>query len=165
MVDTIKSWTWEEIKEVRELAANGWSALDISRKLVGRTRNSVIGVCHRRGIHLQSKNGRMMAEAKALLPQVPKRVRPSRAKPKTLGPRLDVLPKAYIIKKITPVEDENFTPLNVTIVDLRHFHCRAVVSEIKAGDTFYCGHEAITGKSWCPYHMLKYTYPLIKRAG
>lgn len=163
MVDTVKKWTWEELKELRSLADKGLSALAISRKMIGRSRNSVIGVCHRNGIQLQSKNGKMMAAAKALLPNAPKRVRPSRAKAKPLGPKLDILQPEYIAKRIEFVEDENFTPLNIKITDLRHVSCRAVIGEVAAGDTLYCGHEVVEGKSWCQHHMMKYTVPLIKR--
>ena len=163
MVEMTKKWTWEELKELRNLASKGFSALAISRILIGRTRNSVIGVCHRNGIQLQNKNGSMVAAERALLPSVPKRVRPSRSKPRPIGPNFDPLPKAYIVRKTTIVDDENFVPMNIKITDLRHSHCRSVVGEIDAGDTMYCGHEVVPGKSWCPHHMMKYTYPLIKR--
>ena len=52
MAEYAKRWTWEELRIVSQLALKGWSAANIAKELVGRTRNSVIGVCSRQGIKL-----------------------------------------------------------------------------------------------------------------
>ena len=52
MVTYSKPWTWEEIKFVSDLASKGYSAKNIALELIGRTKNSVIGICHRKGIPL-----------------------------------------------------------------------------------------------------------------
>jgi hypothetical protein len=163
MVEFTKKWTWEELKQLREMVDKGWSASAIATTM-RRTRNAVIGVCNRNNIQLQNKNGKMMAAEKARMPPKPKKVRPIREKLKDIKPFLEPLPKVYIIKRITPVEDVNFIPLNKKITELRHADCRAVMSEITMGDTLYCAHGVVPGKSWCPYHMMKYTYPIVKRS-
>jgi hypothetical protein len=47
------SWVDEEMATLRELAAAGYTAYQIG-EAVGRSRNAVIGQCHRRGIELKT---------------------------------------------------------------------------------------------------------------
>jgi len=146
MVEYAKKWTWEEIKIVQTLANKGWSAKNISLELVGRTKNSVIGMCNRQGIKLMAINGKGSYSAI----------------PKTINKNLIV--KKPEVKKIFTIEhdenlEEKFEPLNKLLVDLRYGECKAIIGPVKHIETKYCGHKTVEGKSWCPYHFLKYTIP------
>jgi hypothetical protein len=155
MVTYSKPWTWEEIKFVSDLASKGFSAKDISLELIDRTRNSVIGICHRKGIKLLQQEKR---KQKFLHP-LPKKKKSSVSKvTKFKQERLPTL-NYFDIK-----EDENFTPLNKTLMDLNRGECKAIIGPIKNLETLYCGYKSVEGKSWCPHHFLKYTVPDRKRA-
>lgn len=154
MVDYPKPWTWEEIKFVSDLASKGYSAKNIALELVGRNRNSVIGICHRRGIPLLQKT-----EPKKRIPHpLPKKeTQKKKASNFTIkGAKKERLPP---IKVLEAHSDESFVPLNKTLEDLRYFECKAIVSPIRNLDTLYCAHPVVPGKSWCPYHFAKYTVP------
>ena len=155
MVDYPKPWTWEEIKFVSDLASKGFSATNIAKELIGRTRNSVIGICHRRGIQLLQKT----IQKEKPLHYLPKKKNPSLFKiTKTKKNRLPPL------NILDTKEDENFIPLNKTLIDLNYGECKAIVGPIKNLETLYCGHKSVEGKSWCLHHFLKYTVPDRKRA-
>ena len=155
MVTYSKPWTWEEIKFVSDLASKGYSAKNIALDLIGRTRNSVIGICHRKGI--------------PLLQRTMEKEKPSRSLPKKINPALFKITKTKK-NRLPPLnildtkEDENFIPLNKTLIDLNYGECKAIVGPIKNLETLYCGHKSVEGKSWCLHHFLKYTVPDRKRA-
>jgi len=154
MVETAKPWTWEEIKFVSDLASRGFSAKNIALELIGRNRNSVIGMCHRRGIQLLQKTRQ---KEQPYLP-LSNKERENKKQPNynINKPKKVRLPP---IKLLEVHKDENFVPLNKTLEDLRYFECKAIVGPIKNMETPYCGHPVIAGKSWCPYHFAIYTIP------
>jgi hypothetical protein len=154
MVTYSKPWTWEEIKLVSDLASKGYTAKNIAMELIDRNKNSVIGVCHRRGIALLN---RTMEKEKPLHPLPKKKTVPNFKITKAKKERLPPV-NIYDIK-----EDENFEPLNKTLMDLKYGECKAIVGPIKNFETLYCGHETVKGKSWCQHHFLKYTVPDRKR--
>ena len=159
MVQQVKPWTWEEIKFVSDLASKGYSAKNIALELIGRNKNSVIGICHRRGIQLLQ---RTMQREKPLHPL------PKKSKPKS-NPAQFKITKIKQERKpplnlFDTKEDENFEPLNKLLIDLKYGECKAIIGPIHNLDTKYCGHKAVEGKSWCPHHFLKYTVPDRKRA-
>ena len=134
MVQQVKPWTWEEIKFVSDLASKGYSAKNIALELVGRNKNSVIGICHRKGIPLLQRT-----LPKEQLPHaLPRKEREKRkgASFNIKNPKPVRLPP---IKTFETHKDENFVPLNKTLDNLRYFECRAIVGPIKHMDTLYCG--------------------------
>ncbi len=153
MAEYAKKWTWEELRIVSQLALKGWSAANIAKELVGRTRNSVIGVCGRQGIKLLAKPVKD--------PQIAFNAAPNPKRSRSLKRTSEVIPR--VVKVVTPPPvyevQENFEPLNKTIMDLQYGYCRAVTGPIKNAETFYCGHPVIAGKSWCPHHFSIYTTP------
>jgi len=177
MVETSKPWTWEELKLVSDLASKGFTAKNIALELIGRNKNSVIGICHRRGIKLLQ---RTIQKEKPYLPlsnkerEKKKQTNYNINKPKRVRlPPIKVLetninkPKRVRLPPIKVLEthkDENFVPLYKTLEDLRYFECKAIVGPIKNMETPYCGHPVVAGKSWCPYHFKIYTVPSKSRA-
>jgi len=154
MVQQVKPWTWEEIKFVSDLASKGYSAKNIALELVGRNKNSVIGICHRRGIPLLQRT--IQKE------QIP-HPRPKKEREKRRGAKFNIKnPNPVRVPPMKIVEVpvfEDFVPLNKTLDNLRYFECRAIVGPIKHMDTLYCGHPVVPSKSWCPYHFKIYTIP------
>jgi hypothetical protein len=159
MVETSKPWTWEELKLVSDLASKGFTAKNIALELIGRNKNSVIGICHRRGIKLLQ---RTIQKEKPYLPLSNK----EREKKKQPNYNINKPKKVRLppIKVLETHKDENFVPLYKTLEDLRYFECKAIVGPIKNMETPYCGHPVVAGKSWCPYHFKIYTVPSKSRA-
>ena len=159
MVETSKPWTWEELKLVSDLASKGFTAKNIALELIGRNKNSVIGICHRRGIKLLQ---RTIQKEKPYLPLSNK----EREKKKQPNYNINKPKRVRLppIKVLETHKDENFVPLYKTLEDLRYFECKAIVGPIKNMETPYCGHPVVTGKSWCPYHFKIYTVPSKSRA-
>lgn len=48
-------WSEDEDLTLLDLAERGWTAREIAGELPGRTRNAVIGRCHRQGVLLEHK--------------------------------------------------------------------------------------------------------------
>jgi len=159
MVETSKPWTWEELKLVSDLASKGFTAKNIALELIGRNKNSVIGICHRRGIKLLQ---RTIQKEKPYLPLSNK----EREKKKQTNYNINKPKRVRLppIKVLETHKDENFVPLYKTLEDLRYFECKAIVGPIKNMETPYCGHPVVAGKSWCPYHFKIYTIPSKSRA-
>jgi len=159
MVETSKPWTWEELKLVSDLASKGFTAKNIALELIGRNKNSVIGICHRRGIKLLQ---RTIQKEKPYLPLSNK----EREKKKQTNYNINKPKRVRLppIKVLETHKDENFVPLYKTLEDLRYFECKAIVGPIKNMETPYCGHPVVAGKSWCPYHFNIYTVPSRNRA-
>jgi len=159
MVETSKPWTWEELKLVSDLASKGFTAKNIALELIGRNKNSVIGICHRRGIKLLQ---RTIQKEKPYLPLSNK----EREKKKQTNYNINKPKRVRLppIKVLETHKDENFVPLYKTLEDLRYFECKAIVGPIKNMETPYCGHPVVAGKSWCPYHFKIYTVPSKSRA-
>ena len=159
MVETSKPWTWEELKLVSDLASKGFAAKNIALELIGRNKNSVIGICHRRGIKLLQ---RTIQKEKPYLPLSNK----EREKKKQTNYNINKPKRVRLppIKVLETHKDENFVPLYKTLEDLRYFECKAIVGPIKNMETPYCGHPVVAGKSWCPYHFKIYTIPSKSRA-
>jgi len=156
-MDYSKKWTWEEIKKVQELAAKGWSASQISKQLVDRTRNAVIGMCARQGIKLLATHPTKNPDIKFTAAPNPKRERPIRPKTERIPSFVKIpAPQLNLFDEIP----DNYKPLNKTIMQLKYFDCRAIIGPVKSFDTKYCGHKVMEGKSWCKHHFQIYTVPM-----
>lgn len=141
-----KFWTTTEIAKIQELAKLGQSASMIGARF-GVTRNSIIGVMHRNRVPSQYFAKR--EEERKLNPPKP-RVRIPRASNLPRVKREPAPRKVAFVEKKWAV-DYPYTG-NKTLLELQHFHCRAVVGEIRNCDTLYCGRITIMGKSWCKDH-------------
>lgn len=152
-----KLWKNKEIELIAKLVDKGYSAAMIALNFKGRTRNSVIGVCHRNGIKLLSNS------KKETSPKVPKSIL-RKKKPKQLSLPFMVAPKLLLPSK---EEEVPYTPVNKTILELDNLflQCRAILGPVKGMDTLYCGNAVAEGTSWCKYHLDLYTVPPNPRRG
>lgn len=127
-------WTPEQI----ELLMIMWplhSASHIASHLKV-SRNAVIGKAHRLGLHTLEKRP------------------PPKPPPKIPRPRLIMKPpvekpKTVVVEKIVFVEDPSSA---VSLMDLDHYHCRAIVGKDNDNLATYCGRPKIDGISYCADH-------------
>lgn len=156
-------WTTEEIDEVKRMADLGYTSNQIARNFNGRTRNSIIGLCHRHKITLQMRSwpNPKNQESRA-------RNRPS--KPKSFKFKLSPLtgsshfvyedvnkksvPTAPVVVP-EPLPLENKVWGSVSFKDLKPGiirQCRFIEGQPAGLDTVYCGEPVLQGKSWCEGH-------------
>ncbi|MCC3246701.1 GcrA family cell cycle regulator [Methylocystis sp. WRRC1] len=137
-----RPWTEKEIEIVRDMWGTAASAAEIG-KLLGRTKNSVIGRAHRMGL------------ANAAKPQhapITKPPRPAKArKPKER--------ELSVPEIIPPPIDHIEIPEGVSFADLRANGCRWVIGNPE--DLTCCGAPAShAGSAWCSHHRaLVYVRP------
>lgn len=132
-----ESWTDEDIEKVRKFAGMGMTAQQIATHFSNRSRNSVIGMCHRKNIELLTGKSRLQQRRLAVV----RKKRENSVKPLNL-----------------PYAPKHKPGLK-TILELGLFDCRAVVSEIDGIKTLYCGTTVAEGKSYCKEHHAIYTIP------
>lgn len=138
-------WTAERVATLRAKWAEGLSASQIARELGGgATRNSVIGKVHRL---------RMTKRVTPTKTFRPKRRRPA-ACDRIAGPKIKDKP----LPTPTPAP---IPPLNVPILDVSPFQCRAVVDTTEWGNAKLCGHVVAEG-SWCAAHAAMF-FNLVER--
>jgi hypothetical protein len=164
----LKKWTDEDIEEVKRMASLEYTAAEIAQNFEGRTRNSVIGMCHRNGIRLNSP--KVSANPRVRAP----RQQPS--KPTLLNFRVSALTGASQLvygnpaaktkpKPPTPVVDHELLDKtlwgSVTMRDLSNGsmkQCRFIAGPPQGLDTVFCGEPVVMGYSWCAEHK-KIVYP------
>lgn len=147
----IKPWSVEEINKVRKLAGEGKSASQIAKFFPERTRNSVIGICHRKDIalagHRNSGNSGTVKKVAAKRFKFPPRAL------RIVSPPEKKTARQY---KELPVP---YKPGNKTLLNVGLFDCRAILGPTNAQFTVYCGDIVVPGKSWCKHHLALYTVP------
>ena len=166
---TGSSWKKDELDVVAKLAAKGHTASFIASKLKGRTRNSVIGVCNRKGIELKSrptlsfykkvKGGSIDgSENRAILIRKNnntfkkilgiQRNNRLKARQKRLEARLAPTP----IKPTQANEQSQYK----TFLELMSGDCRAVLGPVDGINTVFCAAPVKAGSSWCDKHHAIY---------
>jgi hypothetical protein len=133
-----KLWPAHEIAKLRELAAEGLPTREIGERL-GRTKNMVIGACHRYGVQLTKQHkGRQ---------------------PKTrTSSSFNVFVKRPSVRPALPVKMRPASGLDrdhVPLLSLKPQHCRWVEKtsrETKDGIALFCGRRKQPGSSYCPDH-------------
>ena len=50
-------------------------------------------------------------------------------------------------------------PLNLSIDDLKFFHCRYITNDDMQSPT-YCGRDTVAGTSWCAFHLARVRLPV-----
>jgi hypothetical protein len=157
-------WTEEDISVLKTMVAQGYSGAEIG-KVLGKTRNSVVGKTSRLKLRLEFPAKRRAA-SKPKAEQKPKRPRNKlesaphipfkksrkfkmfldREKPNYMFPEMDM----------TTYDVQNRMKGGVTILDLKTWSCRAILGPVNGINTIYCGEACVIGKSFCPHHCLKY---------
>lgn len=144
------TWTAPALATTTHLWREGYSAGEISKELarelsVFKTRNAVIGKLHRLGL------------CKDRVPSMVRAVRTERKQRKGPAQR-KVQRKSKPLAKEPPQPIE---PLNVPILDVSPFQCRAVVDTTEWGNAKLCGHVVAEG-SWCAAHAAMF-FNLVER--
>lgn len=141
-----EGWTEERVEELRRLAAERFSAQQISEALGEVSRSAVLGKAHRLGIELQG--GTAMVEKAA-------RPKPAPATPAPIAKT--ATPKAAPVPKPIPLEPEpepsEPPPADaVTLLNLRAFMCRWPLGDPRSESFRYCGARTSDVSPYCPYH-------------
>ena len=130
MKDFNRSWTDADIERVKGLIKQNKGAREIG-VLLGKTRNAVIGMCHRKKIAFSS---------------TPLRYKdPPRKKSPPIRPAVFELKFEAIMKNRKPTSC-------VFIADLKDDMCREVIGEPKDG--FFCGQPTVN-EIYCTAHHAK----------
>ena len=133
-------WTSGEEQTVRDMCKAGCSAREIAAALSGRSRNSVIGYCHRKKIKLPR-------EAPPRYPPGSGPERRRRAARKERRAVNQVLQTKYVPDPVILVEvDASW----VSFWDLANHHCRWPGE--REGQRVFCGREKFVGSSYCAEH-------------
>jgi hypothetical protein len=145
------------VDRIRVLASEGLTAAAIGNE-VGRSRNSIIGLCFRHHISLQTK-GRPRAEKPAPRPASARTTTPPRSvrsfghwtpnapkakRPAQVEPVVEALPPEPVVDKHVGI---GFAQLDRLFEKCRRplWHGRAP----PAAQQRYCGREVVKGRSWC----------------
>ena len=128
-------WTPERLEPIRRLYDEGLSYTKIGARF-GLTRSVISGIVDRqdwprRNQYVKSANWKKQARAPKLEPKTTKLELP-------LEPAPELLP---------PEGPMNDFPPNGT--------CKYPSGEMSKGNYQCCGHEAVSGTSWCAYHERK----------
>jgi len=153
-------WTPELIAQVREYAAQGLSSNKISQ-LIGKSRNTVIGICQRQHIHL----GMQMVN------RVQSRRRPSKPKPEPKSERKPVEARVSVVslaKRAVRVAQAAIEPLPVVVefpktertfpnkvryLDATAYQCRFPLwgndKNLPISKRFFCGAPTAVERPYC----------------
>ena len=125
------------------LAKQGMKAAEIATHLKGRTRNSVIGLLHRRKIMMS------IFQPKPYPTRLPKKRAPS--KPKVIGPPTDPITtksRDYNIDALFAEPKKNVNYGKVDLMDAHSSQCRW----IEGDDRMICGDPVVKSSAWCKAH-------------
>lgn len=151
------AWSDERIEQLKALYAEGrWTFAQIAAKL-GVSRNSAIGKCHRLNLYQPqikiAKNDGPTRRSIGVGAAVQKinAAKAERKSPFRPGPK--VKPEPFVCAPVV-----NLEPLHLTLADLKEGDCRFPFGDVPAAMTF-CGHRAVSGRSWCAKHLAVVTAP------
>lgn len=162
------SWNDEQIETLKKLAAEGLSSGQIG-KAIGKTRNAVIGKCHRIGVKLKGKPDykKISEEVKETVNRrvftPPKSIKPHPKSERITLPKREVEP--MIEWKPTPKEEPKYDPKikPVSLLDRKPNTCCYVVTDEKPH--LYCGQGITNNLRSLPYCKAHYDimYREVKR--
>lgn len=160
------NWTDEEVATLTRMWGEGSSAGQIG-KVIGRTRNSVIGRINRMGLTRKPTGKHGGTVTKGHKPKS-NPLRKSRAKDITIKQqsRLQSLlrEQARISKQREEAKVSSIVcePVEggVELLDLRPNQCRWALGDDLAPPPFkFCGAQTVAGKSWCSAHLARAFQP------
>jgi len=160
--------TWTEAE--KEIVIQHWGKLTArAGMLTDKTRNAVIGMAHR--MQLGGATTHQIRKAKKPAPALelvlggvssPEMAKKTANKPPK--PKPNKVPKPPSQPKERPVLHA-VPRAPIPMVELKPFHCRAIVGYDEHKIATYCGHQVFPGKSWCEGHCAKYFDYTKRRAG
>lgn len=134
-------WTEDQIQMLRKLWEEGLSASQIAKALGrGFTRSAILGKVHR--LKLPWRKPPRESAAAQKKPPRKRSIRPGAGLPST--------PPMIPVPRPRPVP---FTQARrLSFAELEPGHCRFPHGEVGQPDFFYCGADAIEGRSYCAVH-------------
>jgi len=132
-------WTIGEIQKAIEMAQKGYKASEIAMELKGRTRNSVIGLLHRRKI-VMGVYKRIPAPAK------PRTRAPSAPRP--ISVQASPTPRDYDLDKMFVEAKKDVSYGKIDLIDSHRTQCKWIEGEGR----MICGEPTVKGSSWCKEH-------------
>lgn len=136
-------WDEDTVALLKLLWADGLSGLQISEKIRGSTRNSILGKVHRLGLM-----GRVRPASFVARKRKPRALgeKPSSKPPYTRGrPKMSTPPVLLVESPLPP----SCQP--VTMMELRNHHCRWPIGQPAGPATLFCGDRRDVG-SYCRFH-------------
>ena len=137
-----KPWTDEDKQTAFDLYSKGMSCRHIGHHF-GRTRNSVIGMMYRSGVH----TARPTMEKPPKTPAPPKPI-------KTVT--LATMPQNSIVTKLLALKEPIPEPAadgQIPFPAWTNTRCKYVIGDVKGADTIACGEPSIShNRPWCRYH-------------
>jgi hypothetical protein len=152
----IKPWTDDEVKLLVQLWAEGFSASETARALqTKRSRNAIIGKLHRLGALVNARKTLIVRNrAERIHEPKPRRVTTGRTvflpTPVPARTKAPVTVAAKPARAASAVES-----LNVSLLELQTFQCRAVTDATRFAQRF-CGHLRADGSQYCAAHLAQY---------
>jgi len=148
----VYSWTDDKIKILKEKWTAGWSGAQIAR-LLGTTRNSVIGKVHRLGLASHAYNSNA--------PVTPRAKSGPKPKPKVEKP---VHPISIVKPKPKPEPTEYPPPTEkITLETVKATECRWSYGDPGAEDFTFCGRERAPPRPYCAHHNSLAFVPSVAR--
>ena len=149
----LRSWTDAEVETVVKMWATGMRALLIGR-MIGKTKNAVIGQAHRMGLPKRGKGSGAGAPRRPVvdrrLPTPEERAAKARERMARLQAR-----EAYRAERRTRVDYSQIPPpdaLMLSIMQLEARHCRFPIGHPKEAGFGFCGAPREGDKPYCPHH-------------
>lgn len=139
---TRSKWTEERVEYLKKLWADGYSCSQISARMAGTTRNSIIGKVNRLGLASRSTVFRT--------PETKKRRR-SLNHPKWAWGK----PKSLVPIPTEPLPPRHETDIpRVSFADLEESQCKFICTEEPRGpfEKQFCGEPRIEGLPYCTVH-------------
>lgn len=146
-------FTEEDDETIRRLAREGFSASQIGTYLKPiRTRNSIIGRAHRKGIPLNEANGNAHMKkpgTKNSRQIIARRARRAAALAGGIIRRERCVLPVVVPKKVVDEDYSHCTHL----LDLTIFSCRwPMWPHAEHSNQMFCGGTKVSSESYCPYH-------------
>lgn len=145
------SWSAEHIEILKREWAKGLTSSEIG-KMIGKTRNAVIGKAHRLGLEGRKDRARVNPIPKAHKPRLPT---PKKDRTEAKAKKIGGTKAPVFYAPAAPLAGRE----PISIMELNVGNCHAIVGHGPDGLATYCGADSFPGKSFCPSHYALYYQP------
>lgn len=158
-----RAWSVDEINILKDLADKKHTSTEIA-KLLGRTRNAVMGAAFRMGISLNKKNPSTKATIAPVVKVVELKPKPT-VREKPVQSVVIPMPKPPPKVELPTPEREDTEPESrgILFVNRERNQCAYILGPVAAEKTRCCGELVYKGSSWCAEHKAVVWVPMGKR--
>lgn len=147
-------WTTDQLADIKGYISKGMSYSQIGA-VFGVSRNAISGVVDRNkwiksgapsiSIKANRKQGGIVGGAPG------KTLREARKKARA---KASVQPQEAVVVTVSAdsAPDDISAPLMLSLMDLTNRTCRWPIGDPRASDFGFCGHETVSGSSYCSHH-------------